>query len=170
MQNCLEQLDISGSTVLADKAYGSWENREYIANHDADFCIPPKSNSADPWYTDFYHYKERHLADDFGINGTYFDNGPNLLGIAVDSGNYIRSGGASGYNGEQNRVPARECGTFVVFNRTIGNKFGVCGKISARALLFETIRWNFMNGGDRYGIIPVLRMHRVREHACSSYA
>ena len=27
MQNCLEQPDISGSTVLADKAYGSWENR-----------------------------------------------------------------------------------------------------------------------------------------------
>lgn len=45
LQNCLEQLDISGSTVLADKAYGSWENREYIANHDADFCIPPKSNA-----------------------------------------------------------------------------------------------------------------------------
>ena len=56
LQNCLEQLDISGSIVLADKAYGSWENREYIANHDADFCIPPKSDSADPWYTDFYHY------------------------------------------------------------------------------------------------------------------
>ena len=56
LQNCLEQLDISGITVLADKAYGSWENREYIANHDADFCIPPKSDSADPWYTDFYHY------------------------------------------------------------------------------------------------------------------
>ena len=65
LQNCLDQLDISGSTVLADKAYGSWENREYIANHDADFCIPPKSNSVDPWYTDFYHYKERHLVECF---------------------------------------------------------------------------------------------------------
>ena len=65
LQNCLEQLDISGSIVLADKAYGSWENREYIANHDADFCIPPKSNSVDPWYTDFYHYKERHLVECF---------------------------------------------------------------------------------------------------------
>ena len=65
LQNCLEQLDISGITVLADKAYGSWENREYIANHDADFCIPPKSNSVDPWYTDFYHYKERHLVECF---------------------------------------------------------------------------------------------------------
>ena len=61
MQKCLEQLDISGSTVFADKAYGSWENHEYIANHDADFCIPPKSNSVDPWYTDFCHYKERRL-------------------------------------------------------------------------------------------------------------
>ena len=65
LQNCLEQLDISGSTVLADKAYGSLESREYIANHDADFCIPPKSNSVDPWYTDFYHYKERHLVECF---------------------------------------------------------------------------------------------------------
>ena len=42
MQKSLEQLDISGSTVLADKAYGSWKNREYIASHDADFCIPLK--------------------------------------------------------------------------------------------------------------------------------
>lgn len=65
LQNCLEQLDISGSIVLADKAYGSWENREYIANHGADFCIPPKSDSVDPWYTDFYHYKERHLVECF---------------------------------------------------------------------------------------------------------
>lgn len=43
-------------------------------------------------------------------------------------------------------------------------------EILYQALLFETIRWNFMNGGDRYGIIPVLRTRRVREHACSSYA
>lgn len=61
MQNCLEQFDISGSTVLTDKAYGSRKNREYIANRDADFCILPKSNLVDPWHTDFYHYKERHL-------------------------------------------------------------------------------------------------------------
>ena len=24
-----------------------------------------RSNSADPWYTDFYHYKERHLVECF---------------------------------------------------------------------------------------------------------
>ena len=48
LQKCLDQIDIPGSTVLADKAYGSWENREYIANHDSDSCIPSKSNSGDP--------------------------------------------------------------------------------------------------------------------------
>ena len=65
MQKCLEKLNISGSTVLADKAYGSWENREYIADHDADFCIPPKSNAVDPWYCDYAHYRERHLVECF---------------------------------------------------------------------------------------------------------
>ena len=67
----------------------------------------------------------------YGINGTYFDNGPNLLGIAINNGNYIRTGGSSGYNGEQNRVPARECGTFVVFNNMINNRDALCGKIAS---------------------------------------
>lgn len=65
LQKCLDQLDISKSTVLADKAYGSWDNREYISDHHADFCIPPKSNAADPWYCDFFRYKERHLVENF---------------------------------------------------------------------------------------------------------
>lgn len=65
LQKCLDHLDIAKSTVLADKAYGSWENREYIADHDADFCIPPKSNATDPWYCDYVHYKERHLVEHF---------------------------------------------------------------------------------------------------------
>ena len=54
-----------GMAVLADKAYGKWELREYIANHDADFCIPPKSNESDPWYVDWWLYKERHLVETF---------------------------------------------------------------------------------------------------------
>lgn len=65
LQPALDQLNIQHATVLADKAYGSWENREYIANHDADFCIPPKSNAQDPWYCDYVHYKERHLVECF---------------------------------------------------------------------------------------------------------
>ena len=54
-----------GMTVLADKAYGKWELREYIADHGADFCIPPKSNDSDPWYVDWCLYKERHLVETF---------------------------------------------------------------------------------------------------------
>ncbi len=54
-----------GMAVLADKAYGKWEPREYIANPGADFCIPPKSDEADPRYVDWWLYKERHLAETF---------------------------------------------------------------------------------------------------------
>lgn len=65
LQKCLKQLGISGSTVLADKAYGLWENRAYIAAHDADFCISPKINAVDPRYCDYPHYKERHFVECF---------------------------------------------------------------------------------------------------------
>ena len=65
-QDMLEAVKLrSGMTVLADKAYGKWKLREYIADHDADFCIPPKSNEADPWYVDWCLYKERHLVEVF---------------------------------------------------------------------------------------------------------
>ena len=64
-ENLLSKFKLKGSTVLADKAYGKRELREYIANHDADSCIPPKVNDADPWYVDWWHYKERHLVEKF---------------------------------------------------------------------------------------------------------
>ena len=54
-----------GMAVLADKAYGKWELREFIANTGADFCIPPKSNESDPWFVDWWLYKERHLVETF---------------------------------------------------------------------------------------------------------
>lgn len=53
----------------------------------------------------------------YGVNGTYNDMGPNLVGIAIDSGEYIRSSSKVGYNGEQNRNPAIECGTFAVLDQ-----------------------------------------------------
>lgn len=56
LPKCLDQLDISGSTLLTDKSHGSWENREYISNRCADFLIPPKSNAVDSWYCDYAHY------------------------------------------------------------------------------------------------------------------
>ena len=36
MQPALEQLTIKGSTVLADKAYGSKDNRAYITEQEAE--------------------------------------------------------------------------------------------------------------------------------------
>lgn len=64
-EEMLNTVQITGSTVLADKAYGAWKLREYIANCDADFCIPPKSNETDPWFCDWWLYKERHLVETF---------------------------------------------------------------------------------------------------------
>ena len=64
-EQLLAHVDFRGSTVLADKAYGKWAFREFIADHGANFCIPPKSNEADPWYCDWWLYKERHLVEVF---------------------------------------------------------------------------------------------------------
>ena len=66
-EDVLNHIDLkpNETTVLADKAYGSFNLREYIANRDADFCIPPKSNTVDPWYCDLFKYKERHLVEYF---------------------------------------------------------------------------------------------------------
>lgn len=64
-EKLLSEIDFKGSTILADKAYGKWEFREFIANHDADFCIPPQSNNTDPWYVDWWLYKERALVENF---------------------------------------------------------------------------------------------------------
>ena len=40
-EKLLGRIDLKGTTVLADRAYGKWDFREFIANHDADFCITP---------------------------------------------------------------------------------------------------------------------------------
>ena len=64
-EKLLSRIRLKGSTVLADKAYGKWALREFIANHDADFCIPPKENEHDPWLVDWWLYKERHLVETF---------------------------------------------------------------------------------------------------------
>jgi len=61
----LSGVSLSGSTVLGDKAYGTNEIREYIESQDASYCIPPKSNTANPWECDYYHYKERHVIECF---------------------------------------------------------------------------------------------------------
>lgn len=65
LKPALDRLDISQSVILADKAYGSAENRKYISDRGAQYCIPPKEGLSNPWKCDYFHYKERHLVECF---------------------------------------------------------------------------------------------------------
>ena len=61
----LEKVDLAGSDVLADRAYGADKIRTFITEHGATYTIPPKGNASDPWPVDWWHYKERHLVECF---------------------------------------------------------------------------------------------------------
>ena len=61
----LDTIEINGSNVLADRAYGAQAVRDYISVHGASCVIPPQSNSAEPWQVDWHLYKERHLVECF---------------------------------------------------------------------------------------------------------
>ncbi len=61
----LSNVDIEGSNILADKAYGTNEIREYITSKKSSYTIPPKSNVREPWNCDWWLYKERHLVECF---------------------------------------------------------------------------------------------------------
>lgn len=61
----LKKVDIAGSNILGDKAYGTEAIRTYITENDADYTIPPKSNTKEPWECDYWLYKERHLVECF---------------------------------------------------------------------------------------------------------
>ena len=45
----LEKVKISGSKVLADRAYGAKTIRAYISEQGASYVIPPQSNVSEPW-------------------------------------------------------------------------------------------------------------------------
>ena len=61
----LGQVNIEGSNVLGDKAYGAKAIRDYIESREASYTIPPKNDVADPWPVDWYAYEERHLVECF---------------------------------------------------------------------------------------------------------
>ena len=61
----LENVELCGSNVLADRAYGARSIREYISEHGANYVIPPQSNVSNPWPVDWYLYKEQHLIECF---------------------------------------------------------------------------------------------------------
>ena len=45
----LQEIDINGSNILGDKAYGAKAIREYITSQDATYTIPPRENCDTPW-------------------------------------------------------------------------------------------------------------------------
>lgn len=61
----LESITIEGCNILADRAYGTNEIRSYITEHNANYVIPPKQNTKEPWDVDWHLYKERHLVECF---------------------------------------------------------------------------------------------------------
>lgn len=61
----LEQVKITGSNILADRAYGAQAIREYISERGASYVIPPQKNVSQPWPIDWHLYKERHLIECF---------------------------------------------------------------------------------------------------------
>lgn len=61
----MNKTDITGSNLLADKAYGTKEILAYIREHEATVVIPPKNNAKEPWPVDYCLYKERHLVECF---------------------------------------------------------------------------------------------------------
>ncbi|WP_084676069.1 IS5 family transposase [Carnobacterium funditum] len=61
----LQHVEIQGSNVIGDRAYGSLDIRTYVTNHDATYTIPPKKNTKEPWTVDWWLYKERHLVECF---------------------------------------------------------------------------------------------------------
>ena len=63
--NILAHIDISNSTTLADKAYGTKEILDYIEQQDSYDVILSKSNTRNPWNCDCFLYKERHLIECF---------------------------------------------------------------------------------------------------------
>ena len=61
----LKQTEITGSNVLADRAYGTEAIRTYIEQSGAGYTIPPRNNILEPWPVDWWLYKERHLVECF---------------------------------------------------------------------------------------------------------
>lgn len=61
----LKKVEIRGSGVLTDWAYGARAIRPYISEHGASYVIPPQSNVSDPWPVDWHLYTEHHLVECF---------------------------------------------------------------------------------------------------------
>ena len=59
----LDQIDIEGSHVLADRGYDSNRLIDYIYDHGAEPTIPSRKGAKFERHCDWWLYKERHLVE-----------------------------------------------------------------------------------------------------------
>ena len=61
----LNELEGDVETFVGDKAYGTKEIREYCEEKGIEFCVPPKSNTKEPWKYNKDTYKKRSIVENF---------------------------------------------------------------------------------------------------------
>ena len=72
VEDCIEAVpllkkipSLKDCNVLGDKAYGTKEIREYLHSQSAEYTIPPKANTKQPWPFDKETYKRRNVVERF---------------------------------------------------------------------------------------------------------
>ena len=61
----LSPISLEGNTVLADRGYNYKPLMDYIQKQGGKYIIPSKKNAKIQRACDWYHYKERHLVENF---------------------------------------------------------------------------------------------------------
>lgn len=61
----LKGIDLQNVNVIGDRAYNATELRQHIVDRGGSYTIPPRMNFKDPWETDWWLFKERHLIECF---------------------------------------------------------------------------------------------------------
>ena len=56
---------LRAAIILADKAYGSHQIRDYIMEKNACYTIEPNENCVDPWPCEYVTCKESHIIECF---------------------------------------------------------------------------------------------------------
>ena len=64
-QPLLEQLNIEGCHILADRGYDSNELIDYIYDHGGEPTIPSRKCNSFERHCDWWLYKERHLVEKY---------------------------------------------------------------------------------------------------------
>jgi len=63
--NLLEDFNLQGKVIIADRGYSAFAIKNFIESCEADCCIPPKSNFKHSWDYDREKYKSRNKVERF---------------------------------------------------------------------------------------------------------